>query len=196
MKLTDIVVLAEARDPELKYTEKKVKDKIDRVIVTLEGNQSGKFTKLAKRYKILQRALAVLTEKQGELNTQIKDQALEFFNAEDEVLTRVVETVSLTITVSKKTAVTSTKIDYDAVIAQLTEMVPELKTKIDELIAANTEIKKTEKSPSLRTELKEGVAEWIRQVKQITKNLFKSMKLWGKSYDKKLALLNKQLGTA
>jgi hypothetical protein len=192
----EIVILAEARDPELKYTEKKVKDKIDRVIVALEGNQSGKFTKLAKRYKILQRAFAVLTEKQSQLNAQIKDQALEFFNAEDEVLTRVVETISLTITISKKTVTTTTKVDYDAILAQLVEMVPELKDKVDELIAAHTEIKKTEKSPSLRTELKEGVVEWVRQVKQIAKNIFKSMKLWGKSYDKKLALLSKQLGTA
>jgi peptide-methionine (S)-S-oxide reductase len=38
-------LLTEARRSDLPYTEKKSKGAIDKVIVTLEGNESGKFTK-------------------------------------------------------------------------------------------------------------------------------------------------------
>lgn len=185
--------LTEARDPELKYSNKEVKGKIDRVIVSLESHQSGAFTRLAKKYRNIKRATEILQEKQNGLNAQIKDKALELFNAEDEIYTRMVDTVSMTMTISKKTVTTTTKVDYEAILAQLAEMTPELEEKIKELTKAFTSSKSVEKSPSLRTDLKEGVGDWIKQLKFITQAALKSIKNWGKNYDRKLKQLEKMI---
>ena len=95
-------LLTEARRSDLPYTEKKSKGAIDKVIVTLEGNESGKFTKLAKRFKELREATDELSKTTDELNRDIKEQAIEFFDAADEIHTRIVETVSMTILIGKR----------------------------------------------------------------------------------------------
>ena len=95
-------LLTEARRGDLPYTEKKSKGAIDKVIVTLEGNESGKFTKLAKKFKELREATDELSKATDELNKDIKEQAIEFFDAADEIHTRIVETVSMTILIGKR----------------------------------------------------------------------------------------------
>lgn len=176
--------LREQRDPDLDYTEKKAKGAVDKVIVELKGNQSGKFTKLIKEYSSLKVQIDALEVKRVDLNAKIKDETESLFDAEDEVYTRVVETVSATLNLSKKTVVTSTKTDYEKVIEQLLEMVPDLTDKIQELIEANTKITSSTRSPSLRVDLNEGVFDWI-------KGLYAKIKTWAKGYDSDLKSLNK-----
>jgi hypothetical protein len=186
--------ITEARDPNLTYTEKEVKKQIDRVTVVLDGVQSGKFTRLAKRYRNVQKALDILDAKMKDLNEEIKEKALDLFDAEDEIYTRVVETVSLTMTVSKRQVSTKTDINYEKAVDQLLEMVPDLENQIKELIEANKQVKTVEKSPALRTALKESfMSDAFRQVKQIAKQALTSIKSWGKAYDKKLKELEKLL---
>lgn len=184
--------LEEARVSTLEYTEKKVKGQIDRVIVSLQGNESGKFTKLIKAYSELKTATEELELKQKALNEKIKDEALEYFDSRDEVLTRVVETVSASMTISKKTVVKTSKTDYQKVIDAITELVPELKDQIDKLIEANTKISETEKSPGLRVDLKES--EVLEEgFKTYLKSLWSKIKSWTKSYDKKLNMVKEQI---
>lgn len=169
----------EARDQNLDYTEKKVKGEIDRVTVELKGNKSGNFTKLIKEYSLLKGKIEDLETKQKELNIKIKAETEELFDSEDVVYTRCIDTVSATLSLSKKTVVTSTKTDYQKVIDAITDLVPSLAEQIQELIDANTKISTTEKSPALRVDLKEGVWDWLTGV-------WSKIKSWAKGYDKKL----------
>lgn len=200
--LKELLSLLEARDPTLKYTEKKVKDQLDKVIVELEGSQSGKFTKLAGRYKIIKQQVEDLQEVQNEFNREIKDEALALFDAKDEVLTRVVETISLTITVSKQqAAATTSKVNYENVIVEILKLAPGLEEQIKAVIKACTETKTAEKAKdvALRVALKEdgvneGVKDWLKALKVKFAALLKSVKIWGKEYDKKIAALKLQVG--
>lgn len=192
--------LEEARNPALTYTEKKVKGEIDRLTVTLEGNQSGKFTKLIKEYSKLKNAIDTLEEKQKLLNAKIKMEVEELYNAEDEILTRVVETVSASLNLSKKTVVTTTKVDYQKIIDQITALVPELTEQVNELVKANTKVTTANKSPALRVDIKESEEteeetleeglDW-KSVKSALKSLWSTVKSWAKGYDKKLKDVNK-----
>jgi hypothetical protein len=192
MILVELLSIMEARKAELSYEEKKVKGALDRVILSLQGNQSGKFTKLISNYKKIQKAVEALAKKQGELNAHLKEEVEDLFDAEDEVYTRVVDTISATLTLSKKQSVTTTKIDYEAILAKITELQPELEEKIKELTTEFTKVTTAEKSPALRTMIKEaesleeGLKELAKYVKDIAKAALSAIKGWGKSYDKKL----------
>ena len=119
----EVIVLSEARDPDLKYTEKVVKNKIDRIIVELSGNPSGVMSRLTSRYDRLDKAIKTMSVKRNEMNEQIKDTVTELFNAEDIVLTRVVETVSFTLTLSKLVKASEqnpkTVVDYESIAKDL-----------------------------------------------------------------------------
>ena len=88
-------MIAGGRKPNLVYTEKKVKKVLDRVTVELTGRQSETCTKLAKKYNEINELEKQLEEMRNSLNTDAKSHVLQYFNAEDEVLTRVIKTVSL-----------------------------------------------------------------------------------------------------
>ncbi len=193
-------LLTEARRGDLPYTEKKTKGAIDKVIVTLEGNESGKFTKLAKKFKELKEKTEELSKATDELNKDIKEEAIEFFDAADEIHTRVVETVSMTILIGKRqpdSIEKTSKVNYEQIIRDITALVPELSAKITEIIEANTQVEeklKVAKAPQLRVDLKEGVLEdLIKAAKAIGKKLLANVKSWGKGYDRKIKDLNTRI---
>ena len=179
--------LFEGRREELAYEEKKVKGQLDRVILSLQGNQSGKFTRLISRYKKLQKAVEKLQEHQALLNADIKEEVEDLFNADDEVLTRVVDTISATLTLSKKQSVRTEKVDYALILEKLVALVPELEEQVKLLVEEHTKITVAEKSPALRTTIKEGLKDWGKKIKEIAKQALKTAKNWGKSYDSELA---------
>jgi hypothetical protein len=183
----------EARDPQLTYHFKEVKGKVDRIIVKLEGKKSEIFTKLAKRYKELDNELKALEVRRDELNAETKEKTLDYFNAEDEVLTRVVETVSMTATMSKLSQ-PSPKVDHEAVVAALVKLMPELTDKVRELEASFSTTPKP-KSPALSVKTNEGVADLWAAFKKKASALLAKFKVWGKSYDEKLANVKTLLST-
>lgn len=202
-KIASLVLnlLTEARRQDLPYTEKKSKQIIDKVIVTLEGNHSGKFTKLAKQFKELKEKTEELSAATDKLNAEIKEEAIDLFDATDEVYTRIVETVTMTILIGKRqpdSIEKTSKVDYQKIIADISALVPELKSQIDAIIEANTAVEeklKVAKSPQLRVDLKEDIsfAQIIKFMKTITKRLLQGVKSWGKSYDKKVADLTNRI---
>lgn len=205
-----IGILTEARREDLVYTEKKSKGVIDKVSTTLSGSDSGRFTKLATRYARMKKAKEKLDEMMSTLNADIKEQAVELFDAQDEVLTRIIETSSVILTIGKRESdaeVEKTTVNYAAIIKQITELVPELTEKLEEIIAANTTVEKeikVAKSPQLRIAVKESdqldegvlndVKQLISALRRKFKDVLRSMKLWGRSYDKSLAEIKAQLG--
>lgn len=189
-------VILEARNPNLTYTQKEVSGKLDRVIVELSGRDSEKFTKLAKSFKRTKTQIERLVKVQDALNAEVKKEAIDLFDAQDEVMTRVVNTVSLGITISKKPEVKDTiKTDWEQVAKGIMALTPELDDKIKELIEQFTTVKAgVPKDVSLRVDIKEGViSDAFGKLLGKLKSFLNSIKSWGSSYDSKLEKLKSQL---
>lgn len=189
-------VISEARNPNLTYTQKEVSGKLDRVIVELSGRESEKFTKLAKSFKRTKTQIERLVKVQDALNAEVKKEAIDLFDAQDEVMTRVVNTVSLGITISKKPEVKDTiKTDWEQVAKGIMALTPELDDKIKELIEQFTTIKAgVPKDVSLRVDIKEGViSDAFGKLLGKLKSFLNTIKSWGSSYDSKLEKLKSQL---
>lgn len=149
--------LFEARQvhSEIEYKEKKVKGILDRVIAILTGNKSGSFTRLAQRYKRLDRLTKLMKMERDKLNLETKLKVKDLFDAEDEILTRVIDTASLTITLSKEQTQTIENIDIDAYVEELEQLMPGLEDQIAALRAKYTTVDTIERSESLRVRVKD-----------------------------------------
>lgn len=189
-------IISEARNPNLTYTQKEVSGKLDRVIVELSGRDSKKFTELAQSFKRTKTQIERLVKVQDALNAKVKKEAIDLFDAQDEVMTRVVNTVSLGITISKKPEVKDTiKTDWEQVAKGIMALTPELDDKIKELIEQFTTVKAgVPKDVSLRVDIKEGViSDAFGKLLGKLKSFLNSIKSWGSSYDSKLEKLKSQL---
>ena len=193
-------LLTEARRKDLPYTEKKTKGAIDKVIVELSGKESEKFTKLASKFKNLRKKTDELSAETDNLNREVKDLAIDLFDATDEVYTRIVETVSMTISISKRepdSLQRTEKVDYEKIIKEIQALVPGLSDKIDEIIKANTEVKeemKTAKAPQLRVKMNEGLGDdVIKFLKNIGKRLIQSVRPWAREFDRKAKDIKKRI---
>jgi phosphate uptake regulator len=202
-KLGDFLfnMLVEERRSDLPYQEKKTKNAIDKVIVTLSGNESGKFTKLANIFKKLREQTDELSAATDALNTQIKEEAVALFDATDEVYTRIVETASMTILIGKRqpdTIETTEVKDYEKIIKDITALAPQLSEQIAKIIKANTEITsktKVARAPQLRVNIKEDFS-FGKLFAGITKTfnvLLKSIRGWGRTYDTSLSEIKSRI---
>lgn len=201
--LKELLNLTEERDKSLQYTEKKVKGQIDRVIVELTGNQSGRFTKLVKQYIDVKEDLDALETVRLALNETIKEEMIPLFNATDEVYTRVVDTVGASLNLSKRVkATTKETTDYEKIYEGMVALVDEdLKKKLEELKKSFTSIANVnEKSPALRVDIKEGMIKTVVSfIKDVTRKFTSGLTKWTSSYDRKLDKLRmmiEELGTA
>jgi hypothetical protein len=153
-------------------------------------------TRLAARYDRLDKAIKKMGEKKNELNEKLKGEVEELFAAEDIVLTRVVETVSFTMTVSKKQKqADKTTIDFEKIAEELAKLIPEeLEEQVNEIYKAFTKITpQPDKSPALRVNAKieEGVVEIASKFLTFVKLVMKKVLTWSKKYDQKLDALKK-----
>jgi len=185
------------RRTDLTYIEKKVKDQLDRVIVELNGSESGSLSRLASRYVRLDQAIKVMGKKKDELNAKIKGEVEDLFAAEDIVLTRVIDTVSFTMTVSKKSkSPDKVQVDYESIAKELAKLIPEdLQSKVEEITDAYTKIiPQADKSPALSVKAKvtEGVVgDAINKITAIIGKLIKKVTAWATKFDVRLGALEK-----
>jgi len=197
LTFTEHLILTEERRKDLKYVEKEVKKQIERVTLELHGAQSAPLTKLASRYDRLNKAIKTMGEQRDKLNEEIKGKVEDLFNAEDVVLTRVIETVSFTMTVSKKSKTADKEvIDFQKIAEELAILIPdELQAKVDEIVATyTTVVKGQDKSPALQVKPKVNeslLSDLGSKLANAVKSLVKSVASWAKGYDKKLAALKK-----
>lgn len=191
-------ILLEDRRSDLNYKEKLVKGQIDRVTVELEAHESGVMTKLASRYFSIDKTIKKLMEVKDKMNAGVKERAEALFNAEDIVLTRVVETVSFGLTLSKQMQVaesTVERVNYEKIAKELMALISEdLKPQVDAIIkeaTTKTVIPASTKSPGLRiTPKNEGfVGDAVNKFKELVLRF----KNWAKNYDKKLNQLKRKL---
>lgn len=193
MKFAEL--LNEERQKDLVYKEKQVKNVLDRVTVELSGNYSGAMSRLTTRYTRLDKQAKLMTERRNDLNAQMKDVAQRLFDAEDEVLTRVVETVSYSIMLTKaeKAATKDPKktVDYSAIVKELGKLLPELSEQITALTEKYTEIAEAKDTPTMlkvKSKVDESIIGrawgWVRTFAE-------NVKSWARKYDDKLAELKK-----
>lgn len=200
--------LNEARDPNLPYDEKRVKDKIKSVTVTLQGNQSGAFTKMLRQYERIERGLDVLTAKRKELNPLVREQGEALFDAEDAVYTRIVETVSATLNLSARSVPQPKETtDYQAVVNALLETMPELEEAINSLIKVHTTIstpearaagvKVSRATPTVAKPVrKKKVGESVEGGNKLQEYLNRVNVIvtrWAQNYDRALARINARI---
>jgi hypothetical protein len=192
-------MIAGGRKSNLNYTEKKVKNVLDRVTLELTGKNSEITTKLAKRYKHIDDLEKQLKTLRDSFNLDAKQHILQYFDAEDEVLTRVIETASMTLTLSKKTSEEKETIQFEGFYKELLGLLPELEDKLKILLDKYTKIETVERSPSLRVKLgganeAAGDNGFWSKITSLGNSLLKVFKVWGKQYDKKLEFLKQKMG--
>lgn len=190
MKVQDL--LNEARQANWKYNETRVKGALTKVTLALEGADSGAMTRLAKRYERLDKSAKLLKEKRDQLNSAVKDVGDRIFDAEDAVITRIIETVSYTVMLTAgekaENKEATKKTDYESAFSELCRLVPELTAKIDEIRAKYTELIPAKDTPTALKvkpkEVKEGI---VDSAKALYFRFLNSIKAWATSYDEKLA---------
>jgi len=134
----EIIKLREARLPSefADYTETKTK-----LIASLKKNKAGTFTKYAKMWKDLDKAVTEFGEEKKKLNTlkqsidkqktelhqNIKTNITDLFDAEEQLMTLTVDSMGSYFTLNKKTAANDPKeketIDYKAIYEDFKKLV-------------------------------------------------------------------------
>jgi len=158
----------------------------DKVVATLKSYNSQSYTKLAQKVERIE----ALEEEIKALKLQVKSEAKEhvhsLFEAEDTVRTRVVDTISFIITLSKDPKPTET-VQYAKVIAELEKhLTPELIVLLENLKAQFKTV--TQKEPSLKIakkDLKESANAFVRYTDKFNNFVDK----WAVRYDDKLDTL-------
>lgn len=206
MNILNVLLEAEEdrkRRADLAYTEKtkgKGAEKVvDRVIVTLSGNQAGVWTRQLRQWNKIKNLMDRLKVKKDTFEGRFKTDAQLLFAAEDEVLTRVVETAEFSVLLKKQvTGDDKTNVDYEAIVKELTDTMPQLEEKLKELTERYTIVTKGMKpaSPTMtisKDDLKEGlIGDALKAIKKMVVEFVKSLKTWGKGYDKQLNALKKR----
>lgn len=186
--------LNEARQSALNYSFKEVKGKLDKITVKLNGNESGVFTKIAQRYKEIDNTVKALEVERNTMNEQIKEKFGDYFDeATDTVVTRIIETVSLTMQLSKRAEpeMGKDKVDYEKALLILADMLPELHEKIAEVkkMCTTAGSMSVPKSPALTVKINEDLTNKIFALLKRVMNWASKIKVWGKNYDAQLAKL-------
>lgn len=162
---------------------------IDKAVVNLRGTDSMVYTKLAQKVNRIEALEKEIKELKADVKTEAKIYVADLFAAEDEVRTRVINTVSFILTLSKNPKPTET-VQYSKVLMALEkQLTPELIVVLENLKAQFTTV--TQKDPSLKIEpknesisLTEGIGDYFRKFLSFITN-------WANSYDKKLNALKK-----
>lgn len=197
LSFKETVILNEARRSNLKYIEKKAGDSLDRVITTLEGTESATMSKLAGRFKRLEQAIKRMSTARDELKNKLKDDVAEYFNADEILLTRVVETVSFTLTLSKTPTIKEkTVYDHEKIAEELTKLVEKgLEEKVKEIYETYKKVTPAKLgTPTIDADAKitEGISTYFSKFVDYMKKLTKSVTSWAVTYDKQLEALRKQ----
>lgn len=176
--LRQLIDLMESRIPDIEYEELE-----DRVIARVKSYKSQTYTKLAQKLERIEQLEAEVKLLKEEFKDSTREDVADIFAAEDAVKTRVVETLSFVLTLSKDPAPTSAPKYKDILEALSTQLTPELIIVLENLKKQMVTV--TQKAPSLRirpNELDEGLGSLFAAFKQKVFN-------WAGNYDQKLDAL-------
>lgn len=167
----------------------------DKVTATVKGHLSARYTKLAKNIDRIKQLQAELDETVAQTKQDARDAISDLFAAEDEVRTRVVETVSFTLKLTRTPDPTTT-VKYAKVLSELEKsLTPEL---IQVLEGLKQKFSSTvQKSAALSFAPKEsaGISEGpLDKMSAFFAKFLSYIDNWCSKYDMKLAKLQSQVG--
>jgi hypothetical protein len=201
MKLTEASYTGPLDHPEVSYSAEEKKGEITKVIANLNGYQSGKYTKMGRNLKRIERISARIDQIKQEVKQDTRESIAELFHAEDAARTRVIETVGFIFTLTKDPKPAET-VKYAQVLKELEEhLTPELLVVLEGIKAKYTTI--VEKEPALikakdkRDVQEEGISlsEGIwDQLKAFVSKFSQKIMSWASSYDTKLDRLKAMAG--
>jgi hypothetical protein len=175
--------------------------KVTKVIADLKSQKATAATKLALQFqKILEERKRLETEEEN-LKIKGRTTVADLFDAKDEILTRVAETASVVMQISKASERTDIKLDVDGLLNAIGELAPELIESIKALREKYTSETKTPVSPKFSVSLKsktqkESMWDTIWQkMKGAGKSFLSLISEWGKMYDSRLDAVKQQLRT-
>ena len=169
--------LIESRNPDFDY-----QDNEQQVIAVLKSYNSQVYTKLAQKVERIDQLEAEIKMLKEEVKNETRENIADLFDAEDVVRTRVVQTMSFILTLSKDPKATVSP-KYKDILEELSaHLTPELIIVLENLKKQLVTV--TQKSPSLRIEpVDEGrFGDLFARFKQ---KVFG----WANRYDQKLSML-------
>lgn len=141
---------------------------VAKVIAKLEGVESAKATKLAKKYDEVNKRHLAVQEERNQINQEITDYVLEYFDSVEDILcTRIIQSCQLTLQLSKTTLSSeSTEVDFESVCAEMTKFLnDEMIEELEKLKAKYSSVKKVAgKKPSLTVKLEEGLMDSLKRM--------------------------------
>lgn len=194
----------EINNPEISYTEKKKKKsgpELDRIIAILTGMESGKFTRIANKYRQIDRLEKICKKKRDELNTAVKGKFQDLFDVQDEIYTRVIESVSLVATLAKKTEAKTEVEEFDDIgyteelenlLSKLGESMENLQRKYTKIVPI---VDPESPSPKLSIKIKEDVESTTKMVHWCHK-YHQQVKTWLLSWDSQFNRLKQEINEA
>lgn len=150
MKISELIGEARQHD---NYNISYVTDPT-KVTATVSDVISQKYTRLANNLKKIEALTEEIKKLQEDTKQQRREDVVELFDAEDVVMTRVIETRTVILTLSKDPKPTESP-KYKVILEELEKhLTPELVTVLEALKREHKTT--TQKEPSLRIDMKEG----------------------------------------
>jgi hypothetical protein len=198
LKFSQFVNEAEEQKKIEKIYDKAGKE-VEKIIMTLEGSDSGQITRLMNKFVETYELLKEAQEAHEEVKEVLKDKINASFQEEERFITRIIQTVKYAFTFSKYTRERKEEteaIDYKAAMNEMMDLFPDIKEGLKEIIKKHTEIKvtiKKEISGSIKyshINLNEGFTDvlkgFISKLEGIFSSLYRSLKSIGQKMDTKL----------
>jgi hypothetical protein len=171
---------------------------ITKVTAVLTSYESGKYTRLAQNVQRLQELAVETLELENQVKQDARDTIADLFHAEDAAYTRVVETVSFILSITKDND-PATTVKYAQVLDELqSHLTPEL-VKVLESIKEKFSTVQKPKPPSLKWSAKTkdqnnesatALAEApMEKMKMFFTRYLSKILAWGNAYDAKLEKL-------
>jgi len=172
---------------------------VERIIMTLEGSDSGQITRLMNKFVETYELLKEAQQAHEEVKDVLKDKINASFKEEEKFVTRIIQTVKYAFTFSKYTKGSKEEtevVDYKAAMDEMMDLFPDIKEGLKEIIKKHTQIKtiiKKEISGSIKyshINLNEGFTDilkgFISKLEGVFSSLYRSLKSIGEKMDTKL----------
>lgn len=185
MKYNEII--QEARLSDFPYT-----DEPDKTTVQLRSHQSQIYTNLAKKVKRINELKVELKQLEDEVKQSTRENVADLFAVEDAVKTRVIDTISFIVTLSKDPKVTIAPKYKDILEVLEKQLTPELISVLEGL--KKTMVTVTQKAPSLKIEPKDKSQLGEGKISNYINKLKSWVGSWGAKYDAKLDQLKSMAG--
>ena len=191
VRMVDFVTLTEAEQSDIEFD----RSQADRVVANLLSYDSMRYTKLAQKVQRIEELEAEIKQLKLEVKEETRGFIASLFDAADAAKTRVVNTVSFILTLSKDPKPTETY-QYAKVIGELEKhLTPDLikvltsiKEQFKSVVQKEASLKVTPKS---NESLEEGIGD---NISNFLRTYAKKVMNFLRNYDAKLAQLKQMAG--